>query len=276
MSQKQCPLSIGFLGAGRMATALAQGLVSSEFLAADQILAADVSPEARSRFAEQVGAAVTEENSSVAEQSDILFLAVKPQCVSAALESVSGKLSDEKLLISIAAGVPLSRLVDLSRQQGRWVRVMPNTPALVGAGASAFCASRNVTEDDRALVKAILSTVGLAVELPEPLMDAVTGLSGSGPAYVYQFIEALSDAGVEQGIPRDVATQLAAQTVLGGAMMVLKTGQHPAVLKDAVTSPGGTTITGLHVLEQSGLRAGLMSAVEAATVRSQQLGQNEE
>jgi pyrroline-5-carboxylate reductase len=177
------------------------------------------------------------------------------------------------LLISIAAGVPTAKLEAALPGNARVIRVMPNTPALVGESASGFALGKSATRADGELALRLFSAVGVAFQLKESLLDAVTGLSGSGPAYVYQFIEALSDGGVAAGLPRDVATKLAAQTVLGAAKMVLETGQHPGALKDMVTSPGGTTIEGLHELEKGKLRGTVMSAVRAATEKSKKLGQ---
>jgi pyrroline-5-carboxylate reductase len=188
------------------------------------------------------------------------------------LERLSGDVRHQSLLVSVAAGVPISTYTQALGGDVRIVRVMPNTPCLVGVGASGYSLGGGANAGDGQLVRRMLETVGIAVEVPEPLLDAVTGLSGSGPAYVYQMIEALSDGGVRVGLPRHIATQLAAQTLLGAARMVLDTGEHPGALKDAVTSPGGTTIAGLHELEKGGLRAALMNAVVAATERARELG----
>jgi pyrroline-5-carboxylate reductase len=204
----------------------------------------------------------------------VLVLAVKPQSMRGVLDELRPIVKPEQLVISIAAGVPLSALATALGAHVRLVRVMPNTPCLVGQGASAYALGSAATPDDAELAQSLLATVGLAVHVPETLLDAVTGLSGSGPAYAFQVIEALSDGGVCAGLPRDVATRLAAQTLLGAAQMVLSTGQHPGALKDAVASPGGTTIAGLHELERGGLRAALMNAVVAATKRSQELGRS--
>jgi pyrroline-5-carboxylate reductase len=188
------------------------------------------------------------------------------------LSELRGQLTQSHLVISIAAGIPLATIAQGLGPGPRLVRVMPNTPCLVGSGASAYCLGPGATPADRELVGRLLAAVGRAVQTPEKLLDAVTGLSGSGPAFVYVMIEALSDGGVNMGLPRDVATTLAAQTVLGAAQMVLTTGQHPGALKDQVASPGGTTIAGLQALEEHGLRAALIAAVEAATNRSMELG----
>jgi len=267
-------LKIGFLGAGKMATALAQGFVNARLVKANQLFAADPCATARKKFTAATGAKTAAANVGVANSANVLILATKPDQVTAALAEISGAFSRNHLLISIAAGVPLAKLEAALPAGARVIRVMPNTPALVGAGASAFATGKKATGADAELAKKLLSSVGAALQVKENLLDAVTGLSGSGPAYVYQFIEALSDGGVAAGLPRDIATKLAAQTVLGGAKMVLETGQHPGALKDQVTSPGGTTIEGLHELEKGKLRATVMSAVRAATEKSKKLGRH--
>lgn len=264
---------VGFIGAGQMATALARGLISAGFTSSDQIVASDVVPAAREHFVQETKASTVGSNAEVVAASQIVILAVKPQQMSGVLAELKGHVTSQHLVISIAAGVPLKTMVVGLGEQVRLVRVMPNTPCLVGASASGFAIGGAATKDDAVLVEQLLSAVGIAVSVDEKLLDAVTGLSGSGPAYVYQIIEALSDGGVRVGLPRDVATKLAAQTVMGAAKMVLETRQHPGVLKDAVTSPGGTTIAGLHALERGGLRSALMNAVESATNRSKELGQ---
>jgi len=263
---------IGMIGAGQMATALGRGLVGAGLVAAESLLAADPSPEARRRFAEATDAETTDDNLEVAHRADVVFLAVKPQQMPAVLVQLGGHLGAEKLVVSIAAGVSLERLAAGLGNQVRLVRVMPNTPCLVGQGASAYCPGPNTTEEDARLVEQLLGAGGLVCRVEEKLMDAVTGLSGSGPAFVYVVIEALSDGGVKMGLPRPVATSLAAQTVLGAAQMVLQTGEHPGVLKDRVASPGGTTIAGLAALEQGALRGTVIAAVEAAACRSAELG----
>jgi len=265
-------LRVGFIGAGQMATALARGFIQANVLSADQIVACDPSADACSKFAEQTGGKIVPANALVLRDSTLIFLAVKPQAIASVVAELKTAITANHLVVSIAAGISLAKLADGLGAKTRIIRVMPNTPALVGAGASAFAKGSTATAEDAQLVQKLLQTVGSAMEVPERLMDAVTGLSGSGPAYVYQFIEGLSDGGVRMGLPRDVATRLAAQTVLGAAQMVLSTGQHPGPLKDAVTSPGGTTIAGLHALEQGGMRGILMNAVQAATERSKELG----
>ncbi len=266
-------LRIGFIGAGQMATALARGFVQTKVVSPDRIVACDVIAESAQKFATQTGGRVVAGATAVLVDSNLVFLAVKPQQMAAVLAELKPALTSNHLLVSIAAGISLAKMSAGLNQFSRIIRVMPNTPALVGAGASAFARGATATAEDGQLVQGLLSTVGLALEVPEKLLDAVTGLSGSGPAYVYQFIEGLSDGGVRMGLPRDVATRLAAQTVLGAAQMVLTTGQHPGQLKDAVTSPGGTTIAGLHALELGGMRGILMNAVQSATERSKELGE---
>lgn len=265
---------IGFLGAGRMATALARGWLQSGRLSPAACLASDPLPAAREAFQRDTGLPATTDNAAVVEFADLLVLAVKPQTMPALLAEVQvGVARRRPLVVSIAAGVSLAALHDGLGADTRLIRVMPNTPCLVGASASAFAAGKHASGDDVALVQALLDDVGRAFRVPESQLDAVTGLSGSGPAFVYLVIEALSDGGVRVGLPRDVATALAAQTVLGAARMVLETGQHPGALKDAVTSPGGTTIAGLHELERGAARAAFMNAVEAASRRAAELGQ---
>ena len=266
-------LTIGFLGAGKMATALAKGFIHAKLVTAKDIIASDLNEAVCAAFTKETGAKTTARNPNVLKSARTLVLAVKPDQVSGVLTELRNGFSEEHLLISIAAGVPIAKLEAGLSAGARVIRVMPNTPALVGAAAIAFALGKSARTEDGELAHKLFSAVGIAFQLKEPLLDAVTGLSGSGPAYVYQFIEALSDGGVAAGLPRDVATQLAAQTVLGGAKMVLETGMHPGALKDQVTSPGGTTIEGLHELEKGRLRATVMNAVRSATEKSKKLGQ---
>ncbi|MFA6545619.1 MAG: pyrroline-5-carboxylate reductase [Limisphaerales bacterium] len=267
-------LTIGFLGAGKMATALARGFVTARLTSAKCMVASDVMEAARKAFSDETGVKPMPTNLAVCKAASILVLAVKPDQVAAVLSEIRDHITPKHLVISIAAGVPLARLEAGLFPGARVVRVMPNTPALVGASASAFATGKNATPADAALTQKLFSAVGVALQVKEPLLDAVTGLSGSGPAYAYQMIEALSDGGVAAGLPRDVATKLAAQTLLGAAKMVLETGLHPGALKDMVTSPGGTTIEGLHEMEKAGVRGGLMNAVRAAAEKSKKLGQD--
>ena len=269
----QSKLRLGFIGAGQMATALARGFANNQLVTADQVSAADPFASSRQRFSDAIiGSAVGDKNGAVAGASDVCILAVKPAQVLAVLHEIRDQLRPEALVVSIAAGVTLGQLAGGLREGTRVVRVMPNTPCLIGRGASAFARGEHATDGDAKLVGELLSAVGMVHEVPEKLLDAVTGLSGSGPAFVYTVIEALSDGGVRAGLPRELAASLAAQTVAGAAEMVLATGEHPAKLRDAVTSPGGTTIAGLEALEHGGLRAALIAAVREATNRATELG----
>jgi pyrroline-5-carboxylate reductase len=265
---------VGFLGAGRMASALARGWIAAGLTTAERVLASDPIPAAREAFTSGGPLRAVLENREVVAHADLLVLAVKPQSMKALMEEVRPHLADRHLIVSIAAGVTLRQLADGLGPRRRLVRVMPNTPCLVGASASAYAPGEAATTEDAALVERLLKAVGVAFRVPEGLLDAVTGLSGSGPAFVYLMIEALSDGGVRVGLPRDAAMVLAAQTVLGAAKMVLETGSHPGVLKDQVASPGGTTIAGLHALERGGVRGAIMDAVEAATRRATELGKS--
>jgi len=266
-------LKIGFLGAGKMATALAKGFVNAKLLSPELILASDLIAHARNAFTKEVGAKTTAYNPDVPKFAQVVVLAVKPDQVSDLLKEVRSVFSEKHLLISIAAGVPIAKLESALGPGARIIRVMPNTPALVGASATAYAPGKAALPEDSQLAQKLFATVGLAFQVKEAWLDAVTGLSGSGPAYAFLMIEALSDGGVAAGLPRDIATRLAAQTLLGSARMVLETGQHPGALKDMVTSPGGTTIEGIHELEKGKVRGALMNAVRAATEKSRKLGQ---
>lgn len=263
-------MKLGFIGCGKMATALVEGVLKAGAFRPDDIVVSDVVPAAAEALSAKTGVARFTTNAEVATAAEALVLCVKPGDAAAALTPLRSAAS--KLVISIMAGVPLAKLRLLAGENARVVRVMPNTPALVHKGAAAYAAGEGITAEDAQLVEKLLGAVGTVAQVKEPLLDAVTGLSGSGPAYVYVVIEALADAGVLMGLSRDLALQLAAQTVAGGAEMVLQTGEHPAKLKDMVASPGGTTIAGLEALERAGLRAALLGAVRAATDRSRELG----
>jgi pyrroline-5-carboxylate reductase len=268
-------IRIGLMGAGRMATALARGLVRAKMLPADAIVATDPSEEARRAFAGEVPGAVLEPNivAQVA-QTDVVFLAVKPQQIDAALASLRDALRADALVVSIAAGVTIQRIADALPTGQRIVRVMPNTPCLIGQGASGYSLGKHATASDGKLVATLLSAVGAAFEVPEGLLDAVTGLSGSGPAFVYSMIEALAEGGAAAGLPAELAAELAARTAAGAAEMVLQTGETPAVLRGRVTSPGGTTVAGLAVLTERGFKDAIVEAVQAAARRSAELGRS--
>jgi pyrroline-5-carboxylate reductase len=262
---------IGFVGGGQMAEALIGGMLSAKLCVPDRILAADPAAGRLDHLKGTFGIQVGGSNREAAAWGDIVVLAVKPQVLDGVLKEIGGELA-KALVVSIVAGASISRIADACGGPARVIRAMPNMPAIVHEGMTALASGPGVYEEDVVLVRNIFASIGKVVPIEERLMDAVTGLSGSGPAYVFLAIEALADGGVKMGVPRDIATVLAAQTVLGAARMVLETGHHPARLKDQVASPGGTTMAGLHRLEQGGLRATFIDAVEAATKRSQELG----
>ncbi len=256
-----------------MGTALILGAIRSGVVTVSDVIGCDTYSKSREAFAQSTGALVVSDIADVASACDVILLCTKPLDIHSALaELVKISAGTPRLVISIAAGVTLAALETSGSENLRIIRAMPNTPALVGKGAAGYCLGSRVTADDGRTAQSLLAAVGLAVEVPERLMDAVTGLSGSGPAYIYVVIDALADGGVRAGIPREDALKLAAQTVLGAAAMVMETGEHPAVLKDMVTSPGGTTIAGLAELERHGLRSALIEAVKAATLRAAELG----
>lgn len=263
---------IAFLGGGNMAEALIKGVVVAGAAHVHDITVTDVSVQRLDYLRTTYGIAVSQNNIDTVRAADIVILSVKPQVMDRVLDEIGRTADRAKLVISIAAGVTLDRIEQGLPLGPRVIRVMPNTPALVLAGAAGLSRGANATAADMAVSREIFGSVGRAVEVDEKLMDAVTGLSGSGPAYVFTMIEALADGGVKAGIPRPLALELAAQTVFGSAKMVLETREHPARLRDMVTSPGGTTIAGMHELEKGKLRATLISAVEAATKRSRELG----
>jgi pyrroline-5-carboxylate reductase len=263
---------IAFIGGGNMAGALIKGLLAAGAVKTDHILVADISFDRVNYLKKTYGIIIQKTNIDAAREAGIIVLSVKPQVIEKVLSEIAPAVDDNKLVISIAAGVVIEKIEKALPGKPRIVRVMPNTPALVLAGAAALAGGKNATSEDLALAQSIFNSVGRAVIVEEKLMDAVTGLSGSGPAYVFMIIDALSDAGVKAGLPRPLALELAAQTVYGAAKMVLETKEHPGKLRDMVTSPGGTTIEGLHALEKGKLRAVLMNAVEAATARSRELG----
>ncbi len=263
---------LAFVGGGQMATALASGAIASKLLDEAAIVFAEPYAGQRDKLAARFPKAqIVNSAVDVLPLATRVVLSVKPQTMHDVCAALAGAGCQQHLLISIAAGHSLNGLQKLLGTE-RIVRVMPNTPAQVGAGAAGISAGSGVTENDWKFVEQLMNAVGVSVRVPDALMHAVTGLSGSGPAYVYLMIDALSDGGVAQGLPRDLATRLAAQTVLGAAKMVLETGMHPGQLRDQVTSPGGTTIAGLRALEHASVRSGFIEAVAAATKRSQELG----
>jgi pyrroline-5-carboxylate reductase len=266
-------MKLGFLGAGRMATALAQGCVKAGLVPAASVLASDPSDAARNKFEREVaGARTTPDNVAVLAASDVVVLAVKPQMMAGVLAGTRGAVEPRHLVISIAAGITLARLAAALPAGTRLIRVMPNTPCLIGLGASCYSHGATATAADAALVERLLASVGKAFAVDEPQLDAVTGLSGSGPAFIYTVIESMAAGGAAGGLSPELALELAAQTALGAASMLSATGLSPAELRDQVTSPGGTTLAGLEVLRRLDGAAAFRAAVEAATKRSIELG----
>lgn len=264
--------SIAFIGGGQMAEAIVSGLLSGQVCSPEHLWATDPVAARRDRLKSEFGIRVGNDNRAAVAWAEMVVLAVKPQTLPDVLEEIGPGLAG-KLAVSIVAGVGIRAIAEQAPGARGIVRAMPNQPVMVREGMTALAAGVDVTDHDLQAVRTIFEAVGRVIPVEERLMDAVTGLSGSGPAYVFQAIEALADGGVKMGLPRHTAELLAAQTVLGAARLVLESGEHPAKLKDRVASPGGTTIAGLHQLEQGGVRATLMGAVEAATKRSQELGQ---
>jgi pyrroline-5-carboxylate reductase len=265
--------TIGFLGTGNMAEALVKGILAAGLTTPSEIVGSDPRQARCDEIRARYGIRTTQSNLDVARAADLVFLSVKPQIIDRVCREISPALQPGAVVVSIAAGTPTAAIEANLPDGTHLVRTMPNTPALVGAGATAIAPGNLATLDDVALVRRVFEAVGMAVVLEESQLDAVTGLSGSGPAYVFLIIEALSDAGVKMGLSRYNALALAAQTVLGSAKLLLDTGEHPGRLKDMVTSPGGTAIAGLHTLEAGGLRTTLIDAVQAATERSRALGE---
>lgn len=264
---------IGFVGAGNMAGALIKGLLHSGTVGASQIQASDVREERLAELAAEHGITTTKDNAKLAAWADVIVLAVKPQVIDKVMVPVARAIRPQALVVSIAAGVPIESIESRLPDNTRVVRTMPNTAAIALAGATAIAPGTHASEEDLDLARQLFEATGRVVVLDETLLDAVTGLSGSGPAYIMLIIEALADGGVKVGLHRETALLLAAQTVYGSAKLLLETGEHPGRLKDMVTSPGGTAIAGLHTLEAGGLRTTLIDAVENATRRSVELGE---
>jgi pyrroline-5-carboxylate reductase len=264
---------VGFLGSGNMGEALIHGLLHGHLCRPEQILCSDARPERLKEIREKYGVRGTSHNSEVLKQSDIVILAVKPQIMKQVIEEVARHLDLTKLIISIAAGVPLDAIESCAGKELKLIRVMPNICVSVREGASAIAGGKHASKEDLMMAKTIFDSVGKSILIEEYLLDAVTGLSGSGPAYIFLIIDALADAGVKVGLSRHDSVVLSSQTVLGAARMLIETGEHPGKLKDMVTSPGGTAIAGLHTLEQGGVRTTLINAVEVATERSKALGE---
>jgi len=266
------PGRISFVGAGNMVEAIIRGILSADLYKKEEILASDTSRDRLQTMKERYGIRTTLSNTEAVFQSDLVVLGVKPLVIDLILREIREEIKPEKLLVSVVAGTPIGRILAGLDKTAKVIRAMPNTPALVREGATALSPGVGVSAQELAVTVNVFNSIGRTVILEERYLDAVTGLSGSGPAFVFVMIEALADGGVKMGLPREVALSLSAQTVLGSARMLLETQEHPGKLKDMVASPGGTTIAGLHLLETAGVRAALIAAVEAATRRSEELG----
>jgi pyrroline-5-carboxylate reductase len=264
-------LRVAILGTGKMGGILLQAFLKNNLVATDQIFATVHHPDRALALSAQFGVEVTTDNLAAAQHADVILLGVKPIQVPGIMEQIKPALSAKKMVLSFAASVTTRSIENEAGYDLGVIRAMPNTPAMLAAGITALCAGRFVSEEQMAIAQRIFQTVGRTVVVDEKHMDAVTGLSGSGPAFLYIIIEALAEAGVNVGLPRDVATLLAAQTTLGSARMVLETGYHPALLKDAVTTPAGCTVDGILELEEGGLRVTLIKAVKRATQRAREL-----
>ncbi len=264
---------IAVIGAGNMGAAILRGVLKAAWCQSGNLLASHPTKDRRDAIAAELGVRVTASNREAAAWADVIILGVKPQIMTRVLEEIAPAVTPDKLVVSIAAGLSTATMEKSLPEGTAVIRTMPNLAVTVDLGATAFCRGSHVRDENAAIVRAIFEAVGVLVEVPESLMDAVTGLSGTGPMYIFQIIEGLSDAGVKVGLSRHVANLLAVQTVFGSAKMALETGKHPGLLKDMVTSPGGTAIAALHSMERNGLRALLIDAVEVATERSRQLGE---
>ena len=264
-------MRLGFIGCGNMASAIMKGILANGFVSKEDIIGSDLSDVMRQKVSDELGIAVTKNNKEVAEIADVLFLAVKPQFYEAVIEEVKEVLTTNQIVVTIAPGKTLQWLAEKIGEDIKIVRTMPNTPALVGEGITAACANENVSSKELDTVVKILECFGKCEVISEHLMDVVVSVSGSSPAYVFMFIEAMADAAVADGMPREQAYKFAAQAVFGSAKMVLETGKHPAELKDMVCSPGGTTIEAVRVLEEKGMRSSVIEAMKACTKKAKGL-----
>lgn len=264
-------MTVGFIGLGNMAKAMIGGMIKGKLAEPSDIIGSARTEMTRRNIRETYGITVTEDNGQVAKKADILILAVKPQMFEEVIPQIREKVKEDTLIISIAAGKTMAWIEEAFGRTIKLVRCMPNTPAMVGAGCSGVCRNSQVSDPEMELCMKYLGSSGVAEEVPERLMDAVGGVSGSSPAFVFMFMEALADGGVKAGMPRAQAYRFAAQTVMGSAKLMLESGKHPGELKDMVCSPGGTTIEGVQILERLGLRASVMSAVEACVEKSKKM-----
>lgn len=264
-------MKLGFIGCGNMAGAIMGGIIKEGICKPEEIIGADLFEPGRKKVHDTYGISVTADNGEVAEQADVLFLSVKPQFYEDVITGIKDIVRDDQLIITIAPGKTLAWLAEKFGRELKIVRTMPNTPAMVSAGMTAACPNKNVNEEDLTLAKKILGAFSRVEVVPENLMDVVTAVSGSSPAYVFMFIEAMADAAVFEGMPRAQAYTFAAQAVMGSAKMLLETGKHPGELKDMVCSPAGTTIGAVKVLEDTGFRSAVFNAVTECTDISRSL-----
>ncbi len=262
---------LGIIGVGKIGSALLKRIISTNTIDRNKIIIFDVDENKRNQLSEECKVECAKNNEELARSSKFILIAVIPQVIDTVLKEIGTTLTDQQILISIAAGVSFNHINKFINPSLGLIRIMTNTPALIGAAATAIAHNENVKDFQLKFVREIFNSVGMVVELEERHLDAVTGLSGSGPAYIFIIIEALADGGVKMGLPRDIAIKLAAQTLLGSAKLLLETNMHPAALKDMVATPGGTTITAIHELESAKIRATLIRAVEAATIKSKSL-----
>lgn len=264
-------MKIGFIGAGNMAAAILGGMLKKELCKPEEIMVSRRSKEALNKLQEKYGVQTTTNNRKLTRWAQVLFLAVKPQMLAGVMEEIRSEIREDQLVISVAAGKTLSWLEEELKVPVKLIRSMPNTPALVGEGCTAFCGNEKVKEEDFSLAERIFTCCGACFQVPETLMDTVGAVSGSSPAYAFMFLEAMADAAVKGGMPRDLAYRMAGQAMLGSAKLFLETGEHPGVLKDMVCSPAGTTICGVQVLEERGMKAAVMGALEACIERSRKI-----
>ena len=267
MSNKE----LGIIGLGKIGSTLLRVFIDSKIIEKDKIIIYDIDQDVLTKNIAEFNVSFAKDNQSLVQESKYILLAVLPQVIDRVLKEISSVITQDHVIISIAAGISINHVSKYINKEARIVRIMTNTPALVKAAASVIASNKNVTNSELEFVKKLFDTLGLVIELEEKHLDAVTGLSGSGPAYLFIIIESLADGGVKMGLPRGVALKLAAQTVLGAGKLVLETGKHPGELKDMVASPGGTTITAIHEIESAKLRATLIRAVEAATLKSKSM-----
>lgn len=265
-------MELGFIGCGNMAQAMISGILKKNIVAKESLIASGPTPEKMENIKKNFGIVTTTDNHQVAKEANILVLSVKPQMYGEVIKEIKEDIKKDQIVVTIAAGVTMEQVKHQFGQNVKIIRTMPNTPALVGEAMVGMCCNEYVDAEEFAMIKSMFESFGKVEEVKEGLMDAVVGVSGSSPAYVYMFIEALADAAVLQGIPRSQAYTFAAQSVLGSAKMVLETGEHPGVLKDAVCSPAGTTIEAVRVLEEMGMRSAVIEAVSSASEKSKEMG----